>query len=447
MRFSTRARTPTNPIIALICCTSGPNWPKRKQPWTGSWPACKDNCALNFALGELPAVGELLPTLKRVRADLAQVQPVPTPIMRELPEGKRRVSKIHLRGDWLNQGKEVAPGVPAVFPPLGKGTSADRLGLAQWLVDEQNPLTSRVAVNRYWEQIFGVGLVQTPEDFGLRSTLPLHPELLDWLAVEFMSPLPSAADNKPMPWDVKRLLKLLVTSATYRQSSRVSPALIERDPDNRLFARGPRFRSSAEAIRDQALFVSGLLSTKMYGPSVRPPQPKLGLSAAFGPGTDWTDSTGADKYRRGLYTYWRRTTPYASMVTFDAPSRTVCAVNRPRTNTPLQALVTLNDPVYVEAAQALARRLVKEGGPTEESKVRYGFRLCLSRPPGDAEARRLVDLYREAHGNYAVKRPEALKLASQPLGALPHDMDPVELAAWTVVSNVLLNLDEMFVKK
>src|SRR5207248_318976 len=205
-----------------------------------------------------------------------------------------------------------------------------------------------------------------------RSSLPNHPELLDWLAVEFQDAL---------KWDVKKLLKLVVTSAAYRQSSRVDPALTERDPDNRLFARGPRFRSSAETNRDQALFVSGLLSTKMYGPSVRPPQPRFGLSAAFGPGTDWANSTGEDKYRRGLYTYWRRTTPYPSMVTFDAPSRTVCVVNRPRTNTPLQALVTLNDQVYVEAAQALARRIVREGGATTESRVLFGFRACLTRPP------------------------------------------------------------------
>ena len=188
-----------------------------------------------------------------------------------------------------------------------------------------------------------------------------------------------------MKWDVKQLLKMLVTSATYRQSSKVTPELLQRDPDNRLFSRGPRFRSTAETVRDQALYVSGLLSPKMYGPSVRPPQPKIGLNAAFGPGTDWVNSTGEDKYRRALYTYWRRTTPYPSMQTFDAPSRNVCSVTRPRTNTPLQALVTLNDPVYVEAAQALARRLVKEGGDTTESRARFAFRLCLIRPPSEVE--------------------------------------------------------------
>lgn len=391
-----------------------------------------------YILSNLPETRETQQKITQVKAELAQVQPIPTPIMKELPEGKKRVTKIHLRGDWLNLGKEVKPGVPVLFHPLPEKRPADRLALAEWLVDPRNPLTSRVTANRYWEQIFGVGLMQTPEDFGLRSSLPTHPELLDWLAVEF---------QQDMKWDVKRLLKLLVTSATYRQSSKASPALLERDPDNRLFARGPRFRSSAETIRDQALFVSGLLSKKMYGPSVKPPQPKFGLSAAFGPGTDWTDSTGEDKHRRGLYTYWRRTTPYPSMVTFDAPSRTVCAVNRPRTNTPLQALVTMNDPCYVEAAQALARRLVKEGGQSVESRAKYGFRLCLIRPPSEAEIRRLADLFAKARAKFAANPKEAQALATEPLGPLPPGMEAVDLAAWTVVSNVLLNLDEMFAKR
>jgi len=246
----------------------------------------------SFFQGSLAEIKDLYQRIVRTKAELAPVQPVPTPIMRELPHDKKRVTKIHIRGDWLNQGKEVRPGTPALFPPLPDSMPANRLALAEWLVDKRNPLTGRVTVNRYWEQIFGIGLVQTPEDFGLRSPLPTHPNLLDWLAVEFMSP--EHVTNGNQPWDVKRLLKLIVTSATYRQSSKVSAELAERDPDNRLFARGPRFRASAEMIRDQALFVSGLLSTKMYGPSVRPPQPKFGLTAAFGSGTDWTNSTGED---------------------------------------------------------------------------------------------------------------------------------------------------------
>jgi hypothetical protein len=372
-----------------------------------------------------------------LRKQLTAIKFVTTPIMRELPEGQKRKTKIHIRGNFLNEGKEVASGVPGAFPPLHKGQPANRLALARWLVDDNNPLTRRVTVNRYWEQIFGVGLVETPEDFGIRGKLPKHPDLLDWLATEFSA----------KKWDVRELLRLLVTSATYRQSSRVTPGLIARDPDNRLFARGPRYRSSAEVIRDQTLFVSGLLSRKMHGPPVRPPQPKLGLTAAFGGGTDWDTSAGEDKYRRALYTQWRRTAPYPSMITFDSPDRNICIVARPRSNTPLQALVTLNDPVYVEAAQALARRMAKEGGSRVEDRARHGFRLCLIRPPQDVELRRLVELYHKSHAEYANNQKDALLMATSPLGPLPPGMDAVDLASWTIVGNVLLNLDEMFAKR
>jgi hypothetical protein len=420
-----RDKLPAN-IKTILALAPAKRNPKQKEELSNHFRAT------------LPEIQEVHAQTLKVKADLALVQPVPTPIQKELPEGKKRVTKIHVRGDWLNLGNEVTPGIPAAFHPLPDGMPANRLALARWLVDARNPLTSRVAVNRYWEQIYGVGLMDTPDDFGLRSPWPNHPQLLDWLAVEF---------RQEMRWDVKKLLKLMVTSATYRQASKVTPALAERDPGNRLFARGPRFRSSAETVRDQALFVSGLLSPKMFGPSVRPAQPKSGLNAAFGPGTDWTASTGEDKYRRGLYTYWRRTTPYPSMVTFDAPNRTVCAVNRPRTNTPLQALVTLNDPCYVEAAQALARRIVKEGGTTPEARTRHAFRLCLTRSPRDTETQRLVSLYRQARKEYAAAPAEAQQLATDPLGPLPADMDAVDLAAWTVVANVLLNLDEMVSKR
>jgi len=386
--------------------------------------------------------------LAALRKQLAGIDIPTTPILRELPVNQRRTTRIHIRGNFLNQGKEVAGGVPALFPRLPRDLPANRLALARWLVDPANPLTARVTVNRYWEQIFGVGLVPTPDDFGSRGKLPTHPQLLDWLATEFTSPSSSSgAEASARAWDVKRLLRLLVTSATYRQSSRVTPSLQEHDPDNRLLARGPRFRSSAEVIRDQALYVAGLLSPKMYGPPVRPPQPRIGLSAAFGGGTDWVNSTGDDKYRRALYTQWRRTTPYPSMITFDAPSRNVCTVTRPRTNTPLQALVTLNDPVYVEAAQALGRRMVREGGMTVETKVRHGFRLCLTRPPRDDELSRLADLYRRARMEFAANPKNTQEAASDPLGPVPAGMDPVDLAAWTVLGNVLLNLDETFAKR
>lgn len=375
--------------------------------------------------------------LATAKKQLSNLKIVSTPIMRDLPEGKRRKTRLHIRGNFLDEGKEVTAGVPALFHPLPKDLPPNRLALARWLVDSQNPLTARVAVNRFWEQIFGVGLVETPEDFGIRGKLPTHPELLDWLATHFV------ADG----WNVKNLLKRLVTSATYRQAAKVTPALAERDYDNRLFARGPRFRSQAEVIRDQALFVSGLLSPKRYGPPVRPPRPKLGLTAAFGGGTDWETSPGDDKHRRALYTEWRRTTPYPSMIAFDAPSRNVCALTRPHTNTPLQALVTMNDPVYIEAAQALARRLVKEGGSSVESRATYGFRLCLTRPPRPAEVQRLVNLFQKARQEYAGKPKEAQAMATDPLGPLPPGLDPADMAAWTVVGNVLLNLDEMLAKR
>jgi mono/diheme cytochrome c family protein len=373
--------------------------------------------------------------LAEAQKKLSAWKAIATPIMRELPDGQKRKTFVHVRGNFLVSGKEVGPAVPAAWHPA-EAKIVDRLTLAKWLIDPANPLTARVAANRYFEQIFGVGLVESPEDFGIRSKPPTHADLLDWLAVEFQR-----------DWDVRRLLKLLVTSAAYMQSAQVTPALEQRDPYNLLLARGPRFRGSAEVIRDQALFVAGLLNPKIGGPPVQPPRPNLGLSAAFGGSTDWKTSTGADRYRRALYTEWRRSSPYPSMVAFDAPDRNVCAVKRPRTNTPLQALVTLNDPVYVEAAQALARRMVKEGGETTESRAAFGFRLALTRPPRSAELQRLVSLQQKARGRYAADAKAALAMATQPLGPLPEGLDAVDLAAWTVVANVLLNLDETLARR
>lgn len=381
---------------------------------------------------ETKATRDQIAALKQQIAPLAGVT---TLIMRELPQQNQRKTAILIRGNFLDRGKEVGPGTPAVLPALSN-EKLDRLALAHWLTDPKHPLTGRVTVNRLWEQIFGIGLVETPDDFGIRGKLPSHPELLDWLATEYAS-----------HWDSKQMLKLIVTSATYRQSSRVTPGLIEKDPNNRLYARGPRFRSSAEVVRDQALNASGQLSVKMYGPPVRPPRPKLGLNAAFGGATDWEPSPGEDRYRRALYTLWRRTTPYPSMVAFDAPSRNVCTITRAKTNTPLQAFVTLNDPVYVEIAQALARRIVKEGGPSDAERAAYGFRLCVTRPPKDVELKRLIDLYQKTRAELSKNKTEATDLATVPLGPLPLQMDPVDLASWTVVSNVMLNLDELFMKR
>ncbi|MFP6694625.1 MAG: DUF1553 domain-containing protein, partial [Pirellulales bacterium] len=374
--------------------------------------------------------------LEELKKQLASIKGVKTPIMRELPENRRRKTRIQRRGNFLDVDKEVTAGLPSTLFSPKEDEKINRLTLARWLVDENNPLTARVIVNRYWEVIFGVGLVRTSEEFGTQGELPSHPELLDWLATELIR----------LKWDTKAMVKLMVTSAAYRQSSRLTPELFERDPDNRLLARGPRFRLSAEMIRDQALFVSGLLSKKMYGPPVKPPQPKLGVNAAFGGAIDWKTSDGEDRYRRGLYTTWRRSNPYPSMVTFDAPNREVCTIRRDRTNTPLQALVTLNDPVYVEAAQALGRRIAAAGDTTPE-KARFGFRNCLARPPADDELQEIVTLYEQVHDRLAENPDAANKIATMPIGPAPEGADVVELAAWSVVGNVLLNLDEMFMKR
>jgi hypothetical protein len=245
---------------------------------------------------------------------------------------------------------------------------------------------------------------------------------------------------------MKRLLKLIVTSATYRQSSQVTPVALAKDPHNRLLTRGPRYRLEAEMVRDQALALSGLLSSKSHGPSVYPPQPPGMWQAAFNGERTWTTSTGEDKFRRGLYTFWRRTVPYPSMATFDAPSRELCTVRRIRTNTPLQAFVTLNDPVYVEAAQALARRIVREGGATTSARARFALRLCLVRPPRDEQVDQLVGLYSDELAHFKQDIKSAEQLATDPLGPLPKEMDPAELAAWTVIGNVLLNLDGVLTK-
>ncbi|WP_186774843.1 DUF1553 domain-containing protein [Allorhodopirellula solitaria] len=389
-----------------------------------------------------PLLADARSELAECQSDLDAIQPnTSVPVMRELPAAKHRVTHVQLRGSYLSTGDEVSAGVPAALHDLeiADGSQPDRMTLARWLVDDDNPLTPRVIANRHWEQIFGKGLVETSEDFGSQGELPSHPKLLDYLAVEL----------REGGWDLKQLLRLLVTSATYRQSSQTTPELVELDPDNRLLARGPRFRASAEVVRDQALFVSGLLSGKMYGPPVQPAQPDLGLRAAFGSGTDWKTSSGEDRYRRGLYTLWRRSSPYPSMAQFDSPNREVCTVRRTRTNTPLQALVTLNDPVYIEAAQALARRAV-EAAEDPRSRIIFSFQRVLLRSPSDAEIDRLSEFVDETIAYYQDHAEDAVAMATEPLGPLSDGLaqksSPAELAAWTVLSNVILNLDETLMK-
>jgi mono/diheme cytochrome c family protein len=374
--------------------------------------------------------------LATLQQALGKIQGVRTPVMRELPADKRRTTRIQIRGNFLITGDEVTPGLPAAFHPY-ESPVPNRQTLAEWLLTEENPLTARVVVNRHWEQIFGQGLVTTSEDFGIQGERPSHPELLDMLALELIR----------SDWNVKGLLRLFVTSSTYRQTTAQRPEHSTLDPFNRFLSRGPRFRLSAEMIRDQALAVSGLLSDKMRGPSVRPPRPVLGLKAAFGGTTDWQTSAGADRYRRGLYTKWRRTSPHPSLMTFDAPTREFCTIRRISTNTPLQALVTLNDPVYVEAAQALARRMVAEGGDRTIGRVVRGFRLCLGRPPSATERDEIVALHARLLERYENDLEGALHLATEPLGGVDADADLVDLAAWTVVANVLMNLDEFLARR
>jgi hypothetical protein len=383
----------------------------------------------------------IAPATKPLRDEIARLEkarpvPVMLPVIVELPPDRRRQTSVMVKGNFLDKGDKVDPGIPSSFHALPPGTAPDRLGVAKWLVSADNPLTARVAVNRFWAQLWGTGLVATEEDFGTQGELPSHPELLDWLATEYVR----------IGWDTKALLKLMLTSAAYRQSSRVTPEVLAKDPKNRLLTRGPRFRLEAEMVRDQALALSGLLSRKVGGPSVYPPQPPGLWQAAFNGQRTYPTSTGEDRYRRGLYTFWRRTIPYPSMTTFDAPSRETCTVRRVRTNTPLQAFVTLNDPVFVEAAQALARRIMKEGGASAEERARYGLRLVLGRPASTEQVKRVVALFEEGREHYKKDVKAAVGLATEPLGPLPAGMDSVEAAVWTVVANVLLNLDGAMTK-
>ncbi|MCC6508125.1 MAG: DUF1553 domain-containing protein [Pirellulaceae bacterium] len=387
-----------------------------------------------------PANAALRANLAQIEKQLASMKPeTSVPIMRDMAAAQQRKTYVQLRGNYKSLGPQVTAGVPAVFhaPPADK--KMDRLQLAEWLMSRDNPLTARVLANRTWEALFGLGIVRTSEEFGSQGDLPSHPELLDWLATELMD----------LEWDHKNFLRTLVLTRTYQQTSEVSQKNLDADGDNVWLARGPRVRLSAEMVRDQALAAAGLISHKMFGPPVRPPQPSLGLTAAFGSKTDWEASQGEDRYRRGVYTTWRRSNPYPSMATFDAPSREVCTLRRDSTNTPLQAVVTLNDPGFVEAAQALARRvLVYEGAnQSDRQRLQMAFHACTSRSATERELSALEQLLGEARAQLAAQPSEAKKLATEPLGPLPTAADPIEAAAWTAVGNVLLNLDEVLMKR
>jgi hypothetical protein len=352
---------------------------------------------------------------------------------------QKRQAHVLERGQYTQKRDPVSSKVPDWIAPPLENMPENRLGLAQWLVQKDHPLTARVTVNRYWQHFFGTGLVKTSEDFGIQGTRPSHPKLLDWLALDFIA----------NGWDVKRTHKSMVMCATYRQSSRVTPGKLSADPENRFLARGPRFRLDAEVIRDQALAVSGLLVAKIGGPSVKPYQP-AGLWKPVGFGGSNTAifrrDDGEKLYRRSMYTFWKRTSPPPSMSTFDAPDRETCQVRRARTNTPLQALVLMNDVQFVEAARKFAERIMLGGGADAKSKVDYAFRSVVSRFPTVQESATLQQLYREYQAEFKKSPSEAEEFLQ--VGDMPRNasLTADELAAWTMIAHLILNLSESVTK-
>jgi hypothetical protein len=381
------------------------------------------------------ALRDELAKRRKARADFEHSLPT-TMVMEEMP--KPRETFLLVRGQYDKHGTKISANVPASLPQLPQGTPANRLGLARWLVDPAHPLTARVIVNRYWQMYFGTGLVKTAEDFGSQGEPPSHPELLDWLATEFVR----------AGWDVKAMQRLLVTSSVYRQSSRTTPELLAKDPENRFLARAARLRLPAEFIRDQALAVSGLLYGPLGGASVSPYQP-AGLweeLASRSDGGQWTAQTykqshGHDLYRRTMYTFWKRTSPPPTLTTFDAPDRETCTVRRARTNTPLQALILMNDPTYLEASRKLAERLMNQASATGE-RIDFAFRLTMCRPPTDAERTVLSKIYGKQLAAFRKDPASAAKLLGAGESPRNKNLDAAELAAWTTVASVILNLDE-----
>ena len=356
------------------------------------------------------------------------------------PGEEKRDTFILKRGDWLKPTKDVKAGVPSFLHPLPQGADDSRLTLANWLVDRKSPTTARVFVNRLWQNYFGIGLVSTPEDFGTRAEQPSHPELLDWLACEFM-------DHN---WSIKHIQRLIVGSSTYRQSSKISPELYEKDQYNRLIAHGPRFRVEGEIVRDIALAASGLLNDKVGGPSVFAPAPEFLFKppTSYGPKT-WIEATGPERYRRALYTFRYRSVPYPALQTFDTPNGDFSCVRRMRSNTPLQALTTLNETVSMECAQALAQKILTDGGKTDDDRITYAFRRTVSRPPTKneiSEIKSLLEKQKKRIGEGWIN-PYELATGKNEKPTVPEGANPTQLAAYTVVSRVLLNLDETITKE
>jgi len=359
------------------------------------------------------------------------------PTVMVMKEGPHRDAFILKRGAYDMHGDKVSEGLPHILPPLPAGFPNNRLGFAEWLVDRSNPLTARVTVNRFWQMLFGVGLVKTVEDFGSQGDWPLYPDVLDSLAVSFMD----------SGWDTKALLKTIVMSATYRQSSQITRTLLERDPENRLLARGPRFRLPAQVLRDQALDISGLLVEKVGGPPVKPYQPPGLWEELSFDGGGYVQDEGENLYRRSLYTYWKRTVTPPAMATFDAATRETCIVRANRTNTPLQALNLMNDVTYLEASRKFAERVMKEGGSSPEARIDYAFRVVLARPPKPEEQAVLLGTFNQFLKRFQTQPEAATKFLAQ--GQSPRDakLNPPELAAYAAVASLILNLDETITKE
>ncbi|MEX1076676.1 MAG: PSD1 and planctomycete cytochrome C domain-containing protein [Pirellulales bacterium] len=366
-------------------------------------------------------------------------------------EGPARDAFLLVRGEYDKRGEKVPPGLPAFLPAVPEGMKADRLGLARWIVSRDNPLTARVQVNRLWERFFGTGIVKTSENLGSQAEYPSHPELLDWMAAEFMegSSLPAVGGKPAGPWDTKAFVKLLVSSAVYRQSAVVTPEKLARDPANRLLARAPRIRLPGEVVRDQAVAAAGLLVPTIGGPSVRPwmPDGVWDETSKYGDLRGYKPDTGPGRYRRTMYTIWKRTAAPPTMLLFDAPNRETCQVKRSRTNTPLQALALLNETTFIEAAHGLARRMLGEGGDTPATRISHGFRLAIGRPPSDSELVTLVVGFGADREAFAADPDAAGKYAGYGLVKPPEGIPPEEFAAYSLAANVIINLDEFVMRE
>jgi hypothetical protein len=396
------------------------------------WTAAETDQVRTFYLSMAPELRKEQKELNELRKRLP-AQPT-TLILRQ--RATRRATHHHIRGDFARRGPEVFADVPRFLPPLPKDGPRNRLTLARWLVDEQNPLVARVIMNQIWQCYFGRGLVNTPEDFGNQGAQPSHPELLDWLACQFMEEA----------WDLKQMHRLIVTSRTYRQSFATNPTKQQADSENVLLSRGPRFRLPAETIRDIALSASGLLNPQLGGPGIFTPQPAGALAGAFGD-AKWPTATGPDRYRRALYTHRKRGAPYAAFTAFDAPPHTTCTMRRIRSNTPLQALAQLNNETLIEASHALARRIVDEVSAGEAARLDHAFQLCLTRLPRDEERRALLDYFRAQRRRFNSDKLTGATVAGLPESNPANSDNVADLAAWTLVGRALLNLDEAISKE